>query len=157
MAIMTQGFQIRWVIAAAFAKFKNMVTVAFLIGRRLLAILANTTIAHIDVLFQPDPQRRLIVVYSPIPGEAITWKFIYRESCHTLPCLTTPRIAAQSLTLPSLSSPHPYHKRGGYLDHALPHRTSPDQTPPRQTSPPRALPRNARSRRSKPSPQGAYL
>src|SRR4030067_29170 len=87
MATMTKCFQVSWVIRSTFVQLKDMVAMTLFIGHRITAILADTAIALIDVLLQRYPE---VNGHPRVPGEALTRKFGYCESCHALPYLTSP-------------------------------------------------------------------
>lgn len=82
-----------------------MVTVAILIRHGLIAILTQTAVALIDVLFELDP---IVNLWPPVPGEAHIWNVIYRkESSHTLPHLTAPDRTSPELTRLNIARPKP--------------------------------------------------
>ena len=146
MAFLTQRFEIGGVIGSMFAKFKDMVTVAALIRRWITTILANAAIALVDVLLQRYPE---VNGHPRVPGEALTGKFVYCESCHVLPYQATPRRALPRRAMPGRAEPSlalttmvsmPYLT---VPNHAMPHPIQPHTTGPHPALPQLALPYRA--------------
>ena len=146
MATMTKCFQVSWVIRSTFVQLKDMVAMTLFIGHRITAILADTAIALIDVLLQRYPE---VNGHPRVPGEALTGKFVYCESCHVLPYQATPRRALPRRAMPGRAEPSlalttmvsmPYLT---VPNHAMPHPIQPHTTGPHPALPQLALPYRA--------------
>lgn len=123
-------FQIARVVRAVLGQFEDVVTMTVLVCNRIAAVLARTTVALVNVLFEfyPHVNRR-----ATVPGETDIRDCIYCECSHTLPLRTLPLRTVPGLTSPSLIVPDPHHKV-----EAIPHPTLPCHAPhPRTTVNPR--------------------
>lgn len=134
MTITAKRFQITWMVCTMFAQFERMVTMAIFVFCRLAAILANAAVALVHPLLERQPE---INAHPAVPGETLPRKFIEsKKPCHTLPYLTTPRLARTCLDKPCLTRHHPYHK--GVI-HTTPYLTRPCRALHRLVAPDPAL------------------
>ena len=141
MATIAQRFEIGWEIRSMFIEFKDVVTVAILVWSRITAILADTTIALVDVLLQRYPE---VDRHPRVPGEALTRNFSYCESCHALPYLAMPDPASPNPSAPSRALPsRTWSCQALTTKVSMPYLTLPSPTWPYLTLPDPALPHRA--------------
>jgi hypothetical protein len=105
MTIYAQRFEIRRMISTMFGKLKDMMTMGLVIFNEIMAVLANTLIALVDVLLEPDPVANL---RTPVPGKAHIGNFRdHKVISHALPNITSSDQSSPRRALPVLSFPHP--------------------------------------------------
>lgn len=183
MTLMAERFEVGWMVSTMLGQFENVVAMAFLVWRRITAILANALVTLVDELLELEP---LIHRWTPVPGESYACDFGNLKICHASPCQTVPHPTSPQLTQPNPTPPSPRRccpcftvphptlpnlarTHRAALRHATTNRTAaspqrrypcltlPNQTKPHLTKPYLAVPSLASPHPALRSPQGSYL
>lgn len=69
-------------VGSVFSQFKNMMAVTIFIRDWMQAILTDSFVALVDVLFELNP---VVGLRAPIPGKTYIRDFVYCKSSHAVP------------------------------------------------------------------------